>query len=188
MGPISKADVVNCDQFVTTNPPPSTLRQGHTQQYLLWTGKRDLSGKIVSIISLPEAGNPGQIWRMLRGRKSLSPSLLRPRLQQKGRLATARSKWMFNCKKIGMKSRQKSSTFEVEYNIDKRGRWIFVWWKNLQRNCFEPLCDNRLGEDSKIGRTQLKGLLCSSKSRGFVCSQNYFLVPNICMPHENWQI
>ena len=30
MGPISKADVVNCDQFVTTNPPPSTLGQGHT--------------------------------------------------------------------------------------------------------------------------------------------------------------
>ena len=52
MGPISKADVVNCDQFVTTNPPPSTLGQGHTHQYLLWTGKRDLSDEIVSIIFL----------------------------------------------------------------------------------------------------------------------------------------
>ena len=64
-------------------------------------------------------------------------------------------------------------TFEVEYN--KRD---IVWQKNMQRNCFEPLCDNQLGKDSEIGRVELKGLLCSSK-RGFCLFAKLFPSANL---------
>ena len=52
MGPISKADVVNCDQFVTTtNPPPRSLEQGHTPLFALnWEKRFVRRGEIVSII------------------------------------------------------------------------------------------------------------------------------------------
>ena len=52
MGPISKADVVNCDQFVTTtNPPPRSLEQGHTPVFALnWEKRFVRRGEIVSII------------------------------------------------------------------------------------------------------------------------------------------
>ena len=50
-----------------------------------------------------------------------------------------------------MKMRQTNPTFEVEYNIDNK-RDVLSSGKNMQRNCFEPLCDNQLCEDSEIGR------------------------------------
>ena len=51
-------------------------------------GKEICQTKLFQLFS-SEAGNPRQIWRMLKGRKSLSQSLLGQRLQQKRWMATA---------------------------------------------------------------------------------------------------
>ena len=71
--------------------------------------------------------------------------------------ATGSSELMFSCK-----DRDENPTFEVEYNIDKRGE-LCLGWKNATELLSTSLWQSVRRRQWNRPRAELKGLLCSSK-------------------------
>ena len=170
-----------CKLWPICNHQPPTLHSGarsHTPVFALNWEKRFVSRNCFNYFPPRQEARDRFDW--CGKEESLCLRLSWGRDCTKSLRATGTSELMFLCK-----DRDENPTFEVEYNIDKRG-YLCLGWKTLQRNCFQPLCDNQLGEDSEIGLVQSWKAFFVLQ-RGFVSSPNYFLLPILCMPSVIWK-
>ena len=127
-----------------------TQSRGYSSSICFGLGKEICQTKLFQLFS-SEAGNPRQIWRMLKGRKSLSLSgrdcnkkdgWQRPQLITKLMWLESCWRWTLFRKSLTIYKQFKEAELKIFTLL------VHLQRNNLQRNCFEPLRDNQSCEEN----------------------------------------